>query len=110
DEGTEVALTARSIPGSTFDGWRGRCSADDPKLTCSRILLQDSTLRARMTSSYQRRLMTLKLVGSRARGRLTVLDGYGACATDESVLIQHRGGARWIAVGSARTDRRGRYA
>jgi hypothetical protein len=48
-------------------------------------------------------------VGNKARGRVTVPDGYADCASDVPVKVQRKTAGKWTNVGSTRTEATGRY-
>jgi IPT/TIG domain len=48
-------------------------------------------------------------VGRKAKGKVTVDDGYSACAEDVLVRVQRREGGRWKLVGTDRTSDAGRF-
>jgi subtilisin-like proprotein convertase family protein len=61
-----------------------------------------------VTSLDHARDITLS-VGKKAKGRVSVLDGHSACASDVPVKVQRREGSRWRLVGTARTGGGGGY-
>lgn len=61
-----------------------------------------------VTSLDHARDITLS-VGKKAKGRVSVLDGHSACASDVPVKVQRREGSRWRLVGTARTGSGGGY-
>jgi hypothetical protein len=74
------------------------------------VLVSDSTVRPVFLAASQRRTLSLRLSGHLvARGRLSVRDGFSACAWYEHVQIQKRWARRWLTVTSTQTDDAGRY-
>lgn len=107
DEGLEVSLTADLERGSTLDGWTG-CRVD--ARSCSLVIVRDSSARALISATRQRRALMLRPVGrGTLRGRLRVLDGYSRCAFD-AVRIQERRGNRWLGVAATATDPAGGFS
>jgi hypothetical protein len=108
DEGVEVTLNARVGRGSTLDGWSANCRRSGAA-TCSLVLVRDSTARALVTPTNQRRAITVTWRGHTARGRVRSLDGYAGCIAIEPLQVERRQGSRWVARGSAVTNEHGRF-
>jgi uncharacterized repeat protein (TIGR01451 family) len=69
-----------------------------------------TTVTAASTSTGHRRSISLKLGdGLRARGKVTVGDGFTACAASVPVKIQRRVSGAWKNVGSTTTSASGSY-
>jgi hypothetical protein len=108
DEGLEITLTAAPTRGFVLDGWTS-CTAEGA--SCSLVLVADSKARPVLSKALQRRAVTLRVAGHHsARGHLRVLDGYAACASDETVQIQRRHGSSWTTLVSTQTNQVGAYS
>jgi hypothetical protein len=109
DEGFEVTLRSAAGPGFVLDRWTGCTEAPDG--SCSLVVLDATSVAARITAADQRRTISFSLHGHlAARGRLRSLDGYAACANQEPVQIQQRRASRWVVVAVTRTTRSGTYS
>ena len=109
DEGVEVTLTARVDRGSTLDGWSATCRRSGAA-TCNLVLVRDSSVRALVTPTAQRRAIAVTMSRRTARGKLRPLDGYAGCTAIEPLQIERQQGSRWVAKGSAVTDEQGRFS
>jgi uncharacterized protein (TIGR03437 family) len=49
-------------------------------------------------------------VGKKAKGKVTVTDGYTDCASNVPVKVQRKVGSKWVNVGTARTKANGNFA
>jgi hypothetical protein len=124
--GTTVAITGTGFTGATsvtFAGALAAFTADSPTQVTATVPNNAvtgpiavttpagtgvSSTNFTVTSLNHSREISLA-VGNKARGRVTVPDGYADCASDVPVKVQRKTAGKWTNVGSTRTTATGRY-
>jgi Divergent InlB B-repeat domain len=101
-----VTLTATPSAGAVFDGWAGACSGTTP--TC--VISGEGSASASFSASSHRRTLTLRARAQRAKGVLSVVDGYEQCRVHAPVVVERRGKRSWSIIRRARTDKVGLFA
>lgn len=102
---TPVTLTATPAQGEVFERWNGACSGTAPcTLTTAAIVI------AAFASPSHGRSVSLHIRAHQVAGRLRVSDGYNACRSRVTVIVQRRRSHAWTTLRRTRTDPAGNFA
>ena len=102
---TPATLTASPSGGDVFKGWSGQCSG-----TGSCTLTSSGSVIADFVAPSHRRSLSLRIRARRVTGSLRVADGYNACRSGVTVIVERRTTGAWTTLRRVRTDSSGNFA